>query len=51
METGNGSVWTLSNVLAATTVSCNLWPAAARVTVKILETGNNDEMSQQSYRM
>lgn len=51
METGNSSVWTLSNILAGRTVFCNLLPAAARVTVKVLETGNNDEISQHSYRI
>lgn len=49
METGNSGVWTLSNILAATAVFCNLLPAAARVMVKVLETGNNGEMSQHSY--
>lgn len=37
METGNSGVWTLSNILAAMTVFCNLLPAAARVMVKVLE--------------
>lgn len=48
---GTAASGLLSNILAAATVFCNLLPAAARVTVKVLETGNNDEISQHGYRI
>lgn len=48
---GTATSGLLSNILAAATVFCNLLPAAAGVTVKVLEAGNDDEISQRSYRM
>lgn len=41
---------TRRSTLAAAVVCCNLLPAAARLRVKVLETGNNDEILQPAWR-